>query len=174
MGESYVGEIRMFGGNYAPRGWALCDGSVLNIAENEILFSLIGTTYGGDGVNTFKLPDLRGRIPIHRSQTHPLGQLGGVEKVTLTSGQMPVHTHSVNAVAVEADNESPKNMLWAKNKTSESTTDYKNYSNEAQTKVSMNASVISHEGGGQPHDNMMPSLAISFIISLSGIYPTQP
>lgn len=175
MSESYLGEIRMFAGNYAPKGWALCNGSELNIAGNEALYSLLGTTYGGNGQTNFRLPDLRGRIPIYRSQTHPLGELGGAETVALNSSQVPVHTHSVNAVSVEADSSSPQNMLWATNKTSDSTTDYKNYSDEeSQTKVSMNASAVSHEGGGQPHDNMMPSLAISFIISLNGIYPTRP
>lgn len=175
MSESYIGEIRMFAGNYAPIGWALCDGSMLSIAGNEALYSLLGTTYGGNGQTNFNLPDLRGRIPIHPSQTHPLGQLGGAETATLTSNQLPVHTHSVNAVPIEADTSSPENMLWAKNKTSDSTTDYKNYSIEgSQPKVSMNTGVISQVGGGKPHDNLMPSLAISFIISLYGSYPPRP
>ncbi|MGE7694706.1 phage tail protein [Lysinibacillus sp. NPDC094177] len=174
MSESYLGEIRMFAGNYAPQGWALCDGKELEISENEALFVLLGTIYGGDGQNTFKLPDLRGRVPIHVSPQYNLGDVGGTETVKLTTNQMPIHTHTVQATTALGSTSSPSNMLWA------TTSGYSNYSNDKDgagnplTPVVMNANTNSVVGGNQPHDNMMPSVAISFIISLNGYFPPQP
>ncbi|GIQ69909.1 phage tail protein [Xylanibacillus composti] len=168
MSESYLGEIRMFAGNYAPQGWALCDGQLLSINEYENLFILLGTTFGGDGQNTFGLPDLRGRLPVHPNRTTILqGSKGGTETVTLTQSEMPAHTHAVNAIADEGTAESPDQAYWSKS-------DMAIYTDGTSGKlVSMSAQAIQPAGLGQPHSNMMPSLAISFIISLYGIYPTE-
>jgi len=168
MSESYLGEIRMFAGNYAPQGWALCNGQLLNIAENEALFALLGTTYGGDGQTTFALPDLRGRIPVHPSSGYPRGSSGGTETVTLTLDQLAAHTHVPNANATTAVGDTTANSVWSK-------TARRNFSDgSGKTLVGMNAMALSPVGGGQPHDNMMPSTAISFIISLYGVFPPQP
>ncbi|WP_312110760.1 phage tail protein [Brevibacillus reuszeri] len=165
MSDAYLGEIRMFGGNYAPQGWALCNGQLLNISENEALYSLLGTTYGGDGRTTFGLPDLRGRIPVHRSSTIPYGSNAGVESVTVTSANLPAHTHLANASMDGGTLTSPNNAVWA-------TSSLKNYSDGTSgSPVQMNVQSVSYVGGNQPHDNMMPSLTISFIISLYGAYP---
>lgn len=167
MSESYLGEIRMFAGNFAPQGWALCDGSIISISENEALFSLLGTTYGGNGQTTFALPDLRGRIPVHPSSTIPQGSKSGTETVTITSSELPQHTHLAMAAGVDGDQTLPSNMVWAGSA-------LQNYSTgSGKTTVSMNSQAVSSVGGNQPHDNMMPSLTISFIISLYGVYPPQ-
>jgi microcystin-dependent protein len=172
MSEPFVGEIRMFGGNFAPLGWALCQGQTMAIAENEALFQLIGTTYGGDGQQTFNLPDLRGRIPIHQGtgpngSTSVLGQSGGVESVTLTTNQIPMHTHSIlasmnNATAVTASG----NVLAQ-------TPSYTPYISGLTPNVALAPNSGGPAGGSQPHDNMAPFLCINFIISLFGIFPTQ-
>jgi len=164
VSDQYVGEIRMFAGNYAPQGWALCEGQLLSISQHEVLYVLLGTTYGGDGQNTFALPDLRGRVPIHNNNTMPLGSLGGSEKVTLTSQQLPAHTHMASATANTGDQSSPANGVWAA---------ITNYSEDASKVVSMNANAIAAAGGSQAHNNMMPSTAVSFIIALEGIFPSQ-
>lgn len=166
MSESYLGEIRMFAGNFSPQGWALCNGQLLSIAENEALFALLGTTYGGDGQTTFALPDLQGRIPIHPSTTYPRGTKGGTETVTLTSAQMPQHTHIPKANSIQGNGNSPANSVWSNNS-------HKNFESPA-TCINMNSVALSAVGGNQPHDNMMPSTTISFIISLYGVYPPQP
>ena len=171
--ESYVGEIRMFGGNFAPVGWAFCDGSLLSIAENDVLFALIGTTYGGDGQTTFALPDLRGRIPVHMGQnpqtgsTYALGQKAGVETVTLTSQQIPVHAHVVQATTADGTATSPAGALWAQSGLAE-------FATTGVTTSAMAANAVMAEGGSQPHDNMMPYLCVNFIISLYGVWPQQP
>ncbi|PWK13485.1 phage tail protein [Tumebacillus permanentifrigoris] len=167
MSESYVGEIRMFAGNFAPAGWAFCDGSLMSISENEALFALLGTTYGGDGQTTFALPDLRGRVPIHVSSSYSLGARGGTETVTLTSNELPAHTHAANASATPGEVENPSNALWA----IAPSTSY--YGTASPTLVPMNSAALSSVGGNQPHDNMMPTLTLSYIISLYGIYPSQ-
>jgi microcystin-dependent protein len=169
MGIPYVGEIRMFGGNFAPAGWMFCDGALLSIAENETLFQLIGTTYGGDGQTTFGLPDLRGRVPIHQGQgpglqNYTLAQTGGVESVTLTQNQVPIHTHTPQASNTGAS-DNPANNFWA------NTTTGKPFSAAPPT-VQMNAGTITAMGGSQPHDNMIPFLCVSYIISLFGIFPS--
>lgn len=164
MSEAYVGEIRMFAGNFAPQGWALCNGQVLAIAENEALFSLIGTTYGGDGQTSFALPDLQGRAPMHLAPTHPLGEKGGLESVTLSPTQMPVHTHVARANPNTAESGSPTNNVWAKSTMT-------SFTANAPDKA-MSPSALQAAGGNQPHENMMPSLAISYIICLYGIYPS--
>lgn len=164
MSEAYIGEIRMFAGNFAPEGWALCNGQVISIAENNALFALLGTTYGGDGQTTFGLPDLQGRAPIHRSSTHPLGEKGGAETVTLSPLQMPVHTHVANANPNTAESGSPANNVWAKSTMT-------SFTASAPDKA-MSPYSVQAVGGNQPHENMMPSLAISYIICLYGAYPS--
>ena len=166
----YVGEIRLFAGNFAPAGWAFCDGQLLPISENETLFQLIGTTYGGDGQNTFALPDLRSRVPIHFGtgtglSNRVLGQSGGVEEVTLTASQIPNHTHAFLASTAPGTQSNPAGSLPS---ASPSVT---LYLEEAPT-VNMNTSVITPAGGSQPHSNMQPYLCINFIISLFGIFPS--
>jgi microcystin-dependent protein len=166
-----VGEIRMFGGNFAPNGWSFCDGSVLSIADNEVLFNLIGTTYGGDGQSTFQLPDLRSRVPIHQgtgpglSQVN-LAQTGGTEAVTLTTSQIPNHTHTPLCNNAAGTQSGPGNGIWAINST------LGPYSTVAPS-VAMDAAAIGQTGGNQPHDNMLPYLCINFIISLFGVFPSQ-
>lgn len=165
MSESYLGEIRMFAGNFAPQGWALCNGQLLNIAEHEALFALLGTTYGGDGQTTFALPDLQGRVPVHPNPQYPRGTKGGSETVTLVLDQLPQHTHLANANNTISDDDTPVNSVWGK-------TLYKMYA--SGTTQNMNSQSISPVGGNQPHNNMMPTTAISFIISLYGVFPPQP
>ncbi len=163
MSEPFVGEIRMFGGNFAPVGWALCNGALMAISQYEVLFQLIGTTYGGDGQNTFALPDLRGRLPVHQGSGFVIGQLAGNETVTLTTNQMPAHTHTVVA-RTSATAGSPSGNVYGGNTDSIYT---------PTPSAPMNAGVIGVAGGSQPHDNMMPYLAVNFIISLEGIFPSQ-
>ena len=165
MSNPYVGEIRMFGGNFAPAGWAFCDGALLAIAEFETLFNLIGTTYGGDGQSTFQLPDLQGRVPIHVGGGFTIGETGGVESVTLTTQQIPAHSHLAVGTSSGGSQTSPANAVWAQ-------TPELVY-HEAPTTGSMAADSLSIVGGSQPHDNMLPFLAVSFIISLFGIFPSQ-
>ncbi|MFJ7951947.1 phage tail protein [Lysinibacillus sp. NPDC096418] len=169
MSEAYLGEVRMFSGNYAPVGWALCNGQTLSISENEALFALIGTTYGGDGQTTFALPDLQGRIPIHKSPQYALGSKGGTETVTLTQAQLPAHTHLLNANnnPNDASQSPPTNHVWG-------VSDLDNYQTDAASNiVQMNASLITLVGGNLPHNNIMPSMAINFIIATEGLFPTQ-
>jgi microcystin-dependent protein len=170
MSQPYVGEIRMFGGNFAPAGWAFCDGQLMPISENETLFNLIGTTFGGNGQDTFALPDLRGRLPMHMGtgpsgSPHVIGEMGGVEEVTLTVQQIPVHSHAPLAVSGSGNQATPQNGVWAGAATSR-------YSSNAPDQP-MNSNLVMSAGGSQPHENRMPFLVVSFIISLYGIYPTQ-
>lgn len=162
----------MFGGNFAPSGWAMCQGQLIAISENDTLFQLIGTTYGGDGQSTFALPDLQGRVPIHQgqgpgiTQNYTIGEKAGVENVTLTTGQLPVHTHSLLASTNNALNTSPTNNVLAAGITTKMYTE--DVANQA-----MNAGAITPAGGSQPHDNMQPFLVLTFIISLFGVFPSQ-
>ena len=170
MSEAYIGEIRMFAGDYAPENWTFCNGELLSISEYEALYTLLGTTYGGDGQNTFAVPDLRGRVPIHvgtnAGTTYTLGEKLGSETNTRQINELPAHTHTVKATSDAATVATPANNTWA------STTDMF-YSNASTDPVSMDPTAITPTGFNQPHDNMMPSLTISFIISLVGIYPTH-
>ena len=168
MGTPYIGEIRMFGGNFAPQGWAFCNGQLLAISENDALFNLIGTTYGGDGQTTFALPDLRGRVPVHMGQgpglsNYIIGQNGGSETVTLTVNQIPSHAHPAQAQSEPGNQTSPTNGAWAASNLSQ-------YSGN-NANATMNLQAVGAAGGSQPHDNMLPFQCVSFIISLSGIYP---
>lgn len=171
MSEPFVGEIRMFAGNFAPRGWAFCDGQLLAVSQNDALFSLLGTIYGGDGRTTFGLPDLRGRIPIHAG-TGPslsprrLGSKGGAEKVTLTVNQLPSHTHRLQASTDLAQSADP-----AGNVTSQSTL-VDLYAVEIPSD-SMATTSITNTGGTRSHTNLMPFLCVHFIIALLGIYPSR-
>lgn len=162
----YVGEIRMFAGNFAPSGWAFCDGSLLPISENETLFALIGTTYGGDGQTTFALPDLRGRAPVHAGSSHVPGQMEGSESVTLIASQMPAHTHTAGANASPGDASDPAGRVPARN--AAGATHY-----DASATTTLAAGAVALTGGSQPHTNMQPYIAIHFILSLYGVYPTQ-
>ena len=171
MSNPFIGEVRMFGGSFAPLGWAFCDGSLVPISENDTLFVLIGTTYGGDGEETFALPDLRGRVPIHQGsgpglQTYILGQAAGTETVTITPTQIPSHSHPYTGTLNPAASTSPNNSVFAR-----AAGDV--YTSDLSAPAPMNAQSTSPVGGSQPHDNMMPYLAISFIISLYGIFPSQ-
>lgn len=165
MSDAYLGEIRMFGGNYAPQDWALCDGSTLSIAANQALFSLLGTSYGGDGISTFALPDLRGRAPMHKAPGYPLGQQAGSETVTLTTENLPVHSHTPMAQGANGPASSPANAVWAGN------SDFSVFSS-ATPDTLFNPAAIQPTGKGQAHDNMMPYVGINFIIATAGIYPS--
>lgn len=167
--SSYVGEIRMTGANFAPVGWMLCQGQLLPISENETLFQLIGTTFGGDGQSTFALPDLSSRVPLHQGGGFTLGESGGVETVTLTVAQIPNHTHQATGYAVAGNSASPTGTRWA----SSADTAINPYALPAVADATMNNAAVAIEGGSQPHDNMIPYLAINFIISLFGIFPSQ-
>ena len=170
-GQPFVGQIMMVGFNFAPAGWAFCNGQLLAISENEVLFNLIGTTYGGDGQATFALPDLRGRVPVHQGQgsglsSYAIGQISGVESVTLTVSQLPSHQHvySPGASASEATSDRPDSNYPAVGGYYASTTN---------SSSPMGAPTIGSAGGGQPHNNVQPYLGVNFIISLFGIFPTQ-
>jgi microcystin-dependent protein len=167
MGQPYVGEIRMFGGNFAPAGWMFCEGQLLPISENETLFNLIGTTYGGDGQSTFALPDLRGRVPIHQGNGFILAETGGVEEVTLTVAQIPAHSHPLLGSTTLATDVNPGSRVVAQS----STAGAFNFL-EDTTNQNMAPAAISVVGGSQPHENRQPYLALSFIISLFGIFPS--
>ena len=169
---AYVGEIRMFGGNFAPAGWAFCNGSPLAISENDVLFTLIGTTYGGDGEETFNLPDLQGRVPLHNGngpggQTFQIGEKSGVESVTITQQQMPTHTHPLLGADVQGTLQAPGNAVTARSHTANVFLYVENPAGDPM------APAIGTVGGSQPHENLMPFLAINFIISLFGIFPSQ-
>jgi microcystin-dependent protein len=169
MSNPYVGEIRMFGGNFAPQGWAFCDGQILSIAGNESLFQLIGTTYGGDGQSNFALPNLQSRLPIHTGTGFLMGQAAGVEEVTLTTQQIPNHNHPAlaNDPGTNSGNTpTPGNAIWAH----QASTGI--YTDTFSPAASMNPGALSPVGGNQPHSNMMPFLCVSFIISLFGVVPS--
>ncbi len=171
MAEPFIGEIRLFAGGFAPLGWAMCQGQTLPIADNDALFSLIGTTYGGDGQNTFSLPDLRGRVPLHQGagpglSNRVMGQSGGSEQVTLTAAQMPAHSHGMVASSASAQTAAgPSGNLLG-------TTKINMYGSGSPT-TPMGAGAITPTGGGQPHGNMAPFLGMNYIIALFGIFPSR-
>ena len=168
MSQPYIGEIRMFGSSFAPSGWALCNGQEIPISQNDALYVLIGTTYGGDGQEKFSLPDLQGRAPMHTDSgaTYPLAQMAGVESVTLTTQQIPVHTHALVGTTEPATEVSPEGNLLGQSPAIK----YVRVAAPAQTMTPQEISVV---GGSQPHNNMQPYLVITFIISLFGIFPTE-
>ena len=165
MSNPYVGEIRMFGGNFAPVGWAFCNGQLLPISENPTLFNLIGTTYGGDGQTTFALPNLQSRVPIHQGNAHVIGEVGGAESVTLALAQIPAHTHTPQASSSPGTSASPSGNVWAAWSDAQ-------YSATAPA-AAMASPALAPAGGSQPHENMPPFVAVNFIISLFGIFPSQ-
>lgn len=172
MSEPFVGEIRMFAGNFAPRGWAFCDGQLLAVSQNDALFSLLGTIYGGDGRTTFALPDMRGRIPIHAGSgpglsDRRLGSKGGQENVTLTTNQLPSHSHTPKASGALATSPNPQT-----NVTGTSTTLNAFIANDPPT-AALNSSTITAVGGSRSHTNLQPFICINFIIALFGIYPSR-
>jgi microcystin-dependent protein len=167
MAQPYVGEIRMFAGNFAPAGWMFCEGQLLPISENETLFQLIGTTYGGDGESTFALPDLQGRLPMHQGNGFILAETGGAEEITLTIQQIPAHSHALLGSTANASATSPTGMVGARN-TVAAVFQYGN-DNPAQP---ISPQAVSSVGGSQPHTNFQPYLCINFIISLFGIFPS--
>jgi len=167
MAQPYVGEIRMFAGNFAPAGWMFCEGQLLPISENETLFNLIGTTYGGDGQSTFALPDLRGRVPLHQGNAFVLAEAGGVEEVTLTVQQIAAHTHAFLATTSLASATAPGNLVLGTTQAATITP----YGTDNPT-TPLNSSSIGPVGGSQPHTNFQPYLCINFIISLFGIFPS--
>jgi microcystin-dependent protein len=168
MSQAFVGEIRLFAGNFAPVGWAFCDGTPMSIAENDVLFTLIGTTYGGDGESTFALPDLRGRVPVHLGSgagtSYLLGESGGVEQVTLTTNQIPVHSHALIVSGDQGQQGDPTGDVVGANPTVQL------FRPGAATSP-FDASAMTPVGGSQPHENMQPYLTINYIISLFGILP---
>lgn len=169
--EPFIGEVRMFAGNFAPRSWAFCDGQLLSIAQNSALFSILGTTYGGDGVSTFGLPDLRGRVPVHPGtgpglSSRYLGRTGGQERVALSQSQMPAHTHQARASSETPDTNSPEGAVPA---TKVRTNLYSGDSAD----INMGATAVSNTGGSQAHENMPPFLGINYIICLQGLYPPR-
>jgi microcystin-dependent protein len=166
MAQPYVGEIRMFAGNFAPAGWMFCEGQLLPISEYETLFNLIGTTYGGDGQSTFALPDLRGRLPIHFGNGFTLAETGGAEEITLTVNQIPVHTHPFLASGATATGSNPQNNVNDQNVTIQMYT-------QGSSSDNFNPGAIGTAGGSQPHTNFQPYLCVDFIISLFGIFPSQ-
>ena len=166
MAQPYVGEIRMFAGNFAPAGWMFCDGQLLPISENETLFQLIGTTYGGDGESTFALPNLQSRVPLHWGNGIQLAETGGVETVTLATAQIPQHTHTYIASTNTGTDKSPNGRV-----TDQTSGGVLIYIEEGVDQP-MAANAITPVGGNQPHENLQPYLCINFIISLFGIFPS--
>ena len=178
MSDPYIGEIRLFAGNFAPANWAFCAGQTMSIADNETLFNLIGTTYGGDGQTTYNLPDLRGRLALHVGtgnglSTRVIGESGGTSTVTLTTNNLPIHTHTLLATSAAATTLTPSASVTF----AATPTDFLAYTNPqpgdtlAEADFALNS--IANAGSGQPHDNMMPYLGLNYIISLFGIFPSQ-
>ena len=174
MSTPFLGEVRMFGGNFAISGWSFCQGQLLQISQNDALFALIGTTYGGDGVNTFGLPDLQSRVPIGTGQgtglqNYTLGQKGGAETVTLLTGQLPSHNHTASAQPAAGNGNAPaaNTVAWAQASGGNS-----RYTT-AGTSGAMNAGAIGAAGGNQAHENMLPFLCVNYIIALEGVFPPR-
>jgi microcystin-dependent protein len=176
----YIGSISMMGFNFAPTGWALCNGQTLSISQNTALFSLIGTTYGGNGVSTFQLPNLQSSVPIHQGtgaglSTYVIGQVGGAENVTLNTNQIPAHSHSFNGSATAGAQSSPSGATLAESNTGTPHTPNLNVPNfvTSAPNANMAGSTISNAGGNVPHTNIQPYLVISFVIALVGIFPSR-
>lgn len=165
MSEPFIGEVRLFGFEFAPRGWALCAGQLLSIQQNQALFSLLGTTYGGNGTTTFALPDLRGRVPVHIATNIPLGQMAGEESHTLISNELPAHTHQTFGDSGAASSPTPTGNVWA---TAANTHPF-----AATANTPLSDSAIAQQGGGQGHPNMQPFLVCNYCIALQGIFPSR-
>jgi microcystin-dependent protein len=166
MSSPFIGEIRMFAGNFAPVGWSFCNGAIIPIDQNDALFNLIGTTYGGDGQTTFALPNLQSRVPIHVGPGFALGQTGGTESVTLTVSQIPAHSHVPQCFAATGNQAKPDGGVWASSSPA-------TYFGDTAPDTNMDPSALGSSGGSQPHDNMLPFLVVNFILSLFGVFPSQ-
>jgi microcystin-dependent protein len=178
MSEPFVGEIRMFAGNFAPRGWAFCDGQLLAVSQNDALFSLLGTIYGGDGRTTFGLPDLRGRVPIHTGQgpglsNRRLGQKTGSERETLANNQIPLHNHLLMASNNQATATGLNGGVLARTPEEAGDNFYAPPASDPSLQVNLINTALEDSGGSQPHTNLMPSLCVHFIIALFGVYPSR-
>ncbi len=179
--DEYLGIIKLFAGNFAPKGWMYCNGQILPVAQNQALFSLLGTTYGGNGVTTFALPDLRGRAAIGQGQgtglqNYGLGQTGGTETVTLLAQQMPLHNHILTASSTDGNTNVPTNALLAKGTATTSggdSGDLNSYLTNGGATTTLANNSISTAGGNQPHENRPPYLALGYIICISGLYPSR-
>lgn len=169
MSEPFLAEIRIVGFNFAPRGWAFCDGQILPINQNQSLYSLLGTTYGGDGRTSFALPDLRSRTPIHRGDGHTLGQKSGAETVTLTAAEIAAHTHAAKASSSAADQGNPTGAVLAASDPGQ--THYRDP--EAANSTALRSGTVTSAGGGQAHNNMQPYLTLAFVIALQGLFPSR-
>ena len=169
MAQPYIGEIKMFGGSFAPAGWMFCEGQLLPISEYETLFNLIGTTYGGDGQSTFALPDLRGRLPVHQGNGFVLAETGGAEEITLTTQQIPAHSHPLLATSNPATATAPGSSVTLGIAATATITPY---GSDAPS-TNLHPSMVGSVGGSQPHTNFQPYLCVNFIISLFGIFPSQ-
>jgi microcystin-dependent protein len=176
MADPFVGEIRAFGFNFAPQGWAMCNGQILSIAQNTALFSLLGTFYGGDGKSNFALPNLEGQVPIHQGQgaglsDYVLGEQGGVDSVTLLSTEMPSHSHNALAVAAKGTSAEPTGGFWAEAAAARGSVP--SYSDQTTSPVALNPAAIGTAGGSQAHENRPPLLVVNFCIALQGVYPAR-
>jgi microcystin-dependent protein len=177
MADQFVAEIRIFAGNFAPKGWAFCNGQLLAISQNTALFSLLGTTYGGDGKSSFALPNLQGSAPLHAGQgpgltLRDLGEFGGAQNVTLLTSEIPAHTHGVLGNGGSGDVNTPANNTWSKSHTGKTPVNLYSAS-AANNNVPMNPQAVSLAGGNLPHNNMPPFLVLNFIIALQGIFPPR-
>jgi microcystin-dependent protein len=178
MAQPFLGQLAMFAGNFAPVGWALCNGQTIAISQSPALFQLLGTTYGGDGVNTFNLPDLRSRVPVHQGSNgisnYVIGQLAGVETVTLLTQQLPSHTHPLRAAA-SGDSSTPTNALLAAEGGADAgaVSIYAPFDTTPANMTTLLPTSLASQGGSQPHENRQPYLTINFIIALEGIFPSQ-
>ncbi|MFZ5815174.1 MAG: phage tail protein [Bacillota bacterium] len=166
MSEPFLAEIKIISFGFAPKGWAFCNGQQLPINQNQALFSLLGTTYGGNGQTTFALPNLQGRVPIHMGGGNILGQSGGEPVHTLSVNEMPVHTHQVMANGAGADSTGPAGKVWAPSTANP-------YTAGASPDTALNSAAISPAGGGEPHENMQPYLVLNYVIALQGIFPSR-
>jgi microcystin-dependent protein len=183
MSQPYIGQIMIFGGSFAPQGWAFCNGQTMDISQNDTLFNLIGTTYGGDGRTTFNLPDLQGRVPVHIGQgpglsNYNIGDKAGVESVTLTTPQLPAHNHQVAVVTgtTQGNTSTPgfqSNSVLADEFQSQANAAFAYVANNGTNQVALGTKTIGLTGGSQPHENRQPFLAINYIISLFGVFPSQ-
>jgi len=167
--DQYLSEVRLLPWSWAPKGWALCNGALLPIAQNQALFALLGTTYGGNGTSNFALPDLRGRTPIHFSPTYPLGNFAGTETVTLNANQLPIHNHLLNAVPAAGTTQFPNAAYLANNSNATVT----NFYAAASSLIALNPASISTTTGNQPHNNMQPYLVLNYCIAITGLFPSR-
>lgn len=169
MSEPFLAEVRMMGFNFAPRGWAFLDGQILPINQNQSLYSLLGTTYGGDGRTSFALPEMRGRTPIHQANTHPLGQRAGEETVVLTTNTMPSHAHDAHATSTAVDTASPADALLGA-----FVAPAAGYHDPAPaTRTTLHEGTVGNTGGNTGHNNLQPFLAVNFCIALQGLFPSR-